>query len=203
MYFWLNNFQMKILTLTISLLFVFIITKGQTDSTNEYFNPSNLKQNSLSGKWGVNAGAFGGSYNGNGYFGSFIAPNYNADLTKKLSIQAGFIFSSFNFSNKFSENNSNHLNSINGTFFYTQGSYKISDKVFLTGGAYTSLNNPNISKINPAFNNDSKGGKLGIGYNINEHSSMYFEIQLNKGNSPFNTYSNPYSHNIGNSFLSW
>jgi len=142
---------MKIISITISLLFVFVITKGQTDSTNEYFNPSNLKQNNVSGKWGVNAGAFGGSFNGNGYFGSFIAPNYNVDLTKKLSIQAGIIFSSFNFSNKFSENNSNRFNSLNGTFFYTQGSYKISNKVFLTGGAYTSLNNAPKNNINPAF----------------------------------------------------
>ena len=201
----MNNFfrKMKIISITISLLFVFVITKGQTDSTNEYFNPSNLKQNNVSGKWGVNAGAFGGSFNGNGYFGSFIAPNYNVDLTKKLSIQAGIIFSSFNFSNKFSENNSNRFNSLNGTFFYTQGSYKISNKVFLTGGAYTSLNNAPKNNINPAFYNEVKGGKLGIGYIFNEHSSMYFEIQLNKGNSPFNTYSSPYSHNLQNSVFSW
>lgn len=194
---------MKILISTISLLFVFSFSMGQTDSISDYFNPSNLKQNNISGKWGVNAGAFGGSYNGNGYYGSFIAPNYNVDLTKKLSIQAGFIFSSFNISNKFSENNSNRFNTINGTFFYTQGSYKINEKVFLTGGAYTSLNNAPKNNINTAFYNESKGGKLGIGYNINEHSSMYFEIQLNKGNSPFNTYSNPYSHNVSNSIFGW
>lgn len=194
---------MKILILTISLLFAFTFSKGQTDSTNEYFNPSNLKQNNNSGKWGVNAGAFGGSYNGNGYYGSFISPNYNVDLTKKLSLQAGFIFSSFNISNKLSENNSNRFNTLNGTFLYAQGSYKINDRVFLTGGAYTSLNNSALKNINPAFYNDSKGGKLGIGYNFNEHSSMYFEIQLNKGNSPFNSYSNPYSHNISNSIFGW
>ncbi len=194
---------MKIITFTISLLFVFIIAKSQTDSTNEYFNPSNLKQNNISGKWGVNAGAVGGVCNGNGFYGSYIAPNYNVDLTKKLSIQAGFIFSSFNFSNKLSENNSILNNSVNGTFFYTQGSYKISNRIFLTGGAYTSINKP-TNNINSAFSNEAKGGKLGIGYNFNEHTSLYFEMQFNKGgNSPFNTYSNPYSHSMGNSMFGW
>ncbi|MBI5540890.1 MAG: hypothetical protein HY951_12575 [Bacteroidia bacterium] len=197
---------MKTLLFFVSVFFCFNLAIGQTDSTTEYFNPSNLSpvKKGVSGRWGVNAGAFGGSFNGQGYYGSFLAPNYNVNLTSKLSVQAGVIFSSFSMPSSFNTEGGSRMNNVNGTFFYTQGSYKISNKVFLTGGAYTSLAKPDVpNNINPAYYNDAKGGKIGIGYNINEKTSLYFEMQYNKGNSPFNSYSSPFSHNCGNSFTGW
>ena len=196
---------MKILIFFAPLLFIFQFVIGQVDSTNEYFNPANLPQiqKEAHGNWGINAGAFGVSYNGKGYFGSFLAPNYNVDLTKKFSVRAGIIFSTFQSPAILNaEDNLLYNNSFGGTFFYTQGTYKINNKIFLTGGVYTSLMRPNVANnINPAFYNNVKGGKAGIGYNINEHSGLYFEMQFNKGMSPFNSYSSPFSNNYENLFI--
>ena len=198
---------MKTLKLISILFFLFHFAIGQNDTTNDYYNPSLLKNanKGLNGHWGMNAGAFAGSINHNGYYGSFLAPNYNVDLTQKLSVQAGYTFSTFNtsgFSN--SEGISALPKTMYNSFLYVQGTYKLSEKVFVTGGAYTSLLKPTSNTLNPAFNDIAKGGKIGIGYNINETSSVYFEMQLNKGNSPFNTYSSPFSnHSFGNQLTGW
>lgn len=198
---------MKKLTLYTTLFFLFQFAFGQTDTTVDYFD-SNILQNTtkgLNGHFGINAGAFAGSNNHNNYYGSFLAPNYNIDLTKKFSIQAGFIFSTFNtssFSN--SEGISTLPKTLYNSFFYTKGIYNVSKKVFLTGGAYTSLLKPEPNTLNPAFNNFAKGGKIGIGYNFNETSSIYFEMQFNKGNSPISTYSSPFSnYNYSSPFIGW
>jgi hypothetical protein len=198
---------MKKLLLFSTLFFLFQFAFSQSD-TNDYYNPALLKtsNNGLNGHWGMNAGAFAGSFNHTGYYGSFLAPNYNFDLSRKFSVQAGFIFSTLNtsgFSN--SEGTSAMPKTLYNSFFYTQGTYKLSEKVFLTGGAYTSLLKPLPSNtLNPAFNDFAKGGKIGIGYNINEKSSVYFEMQFNKGNSPFNSYSSPFSnHSFGSPCIGW
>ncbi len=200
---------MKTLLFFVFIFFGINMAKGQTDSTNEYFDAANLKPDKSSPKsqWGVNVGAFGGSYNGQGYYGSFLSPNYKLNLSSKFSVQAGVIFSSFSMPSRYnSEGGSIINNSYNTSIFYTQGVYKVNKKIFITGGAYTSLNNkPGTSNnLNPAYyNDDIKGGKIGIGYNINDHSSLYLEMQINKGYSPFNSCSSSFSNGFGNSFVGW
>ena len=197
---------MKQLLFAFSLFILFHSAIGQIDTTNDYFDPGALKTNKgLNGHWGVNAGGFAGSVNHNSYYGSFLSPNYTVDLTSKFSIQAGYIYSTFNTSG-FSNSEGTQIlpKSFNNSFVYAQGIYKLNEKVFLTGGAYTSLLKPTPNTLNPAFNEISKGGKIGIGYNINEKSSIYFEMQFNKGNSPFNTNSSPFSnHSFGSPFVGW
>ena len=197
---------MKQLLLFFSLFILFHIAIGQTDTTHDYFDRGALKTNKgLKGHWGVNAGGFAGSFNHNSYYGSFLSPNYTLDLTSKFSVQAGYIYSTFNTSGISNSEGTQILpRSFNNSFVYAQGIYKVSDKVFLTGGAYTSLIKPAPNTLNPAFQEMSKGGKFGIGYNISETSSIYFEMQFNKGNSPFHTNSSPFSdHSFGNPLVGW
>lgn len=200
---------MKKLLLLTTLFFLFQFAFSQNDTTADYYNPELLKKSNkgLNGHWGMNAGAFAGSLNRNAYYGSFLAPHYNLDLSKKFSIQAGYIFSALNTSGFInSEGSTNNIpKTLYNSFFYAQGTYKLSEKVFLTGGAYTSMLKPVPSnKLNPAFNDFAKGGKIGIGYNINETSSVYFEMQFNKGNSPFNSYSSPFgNHSFGTPCIGW
>lgn len=196
---------MKKLITTIPLFFLFLLAVSQTDTT-EYFDPSVLKQPlKTNGHWGINAGGFAGSVNGNSYYGSFLSPNYTYDLSKKFSIQGGIMFNSFN-TPGFTTSEGYHIlpQSFNSSIIYAQGIYRVNEKVFLTGGAYTSLQPSSHNTLNKAYTNDIKGGKLGIGYNLSEHSSIYFEMQLNKGHSPFNTFGNPYSNQFNYSpFNHW
>jgi len=200
---------MKKLIVILPLFFLFQFSFCQTDTTSgDYFDPSNLaKAKKENGHWGINAGGFAGSMSGNNYYGSFLSPNYTYDLSQKFSVQAGFLYSSFTAPGfTTSEGYKVSPMSFNNSFVYAQGIYKVTEKVFLTGGAYTSLQNNNASNsLNPAFTNDMKGGKLGIGYNFNEHSSIYLELQLNKGGySPFNNCGSPFSNRMNASpFMGW
>lgn len=191
---------MKKLIFTLPLFFSFLYSFGQTDSS-DYFDSSILKQPiKTNGHWGINAGGFAGSMNGNSYYGSFLSPNYTYDLTKKFSVQGGIMFSNVN-TPGFTTNEGYQIlpKSFNTSIIYAQGIYKVNEKVFLTGGAYTSLQPSSHNSLNKAYTNDIKGGKLGIGYNISESSSIYLEMQFNRGRSPFNTFGNPYSNQFNTS----
>ena len=194
---------MKKIFFALPMFFLFQLTMGQNDSL-DYFDSTILKTPlKTKGHWGLAAGGFAGSINGNSYFGSFLSPNYTHDLTNKFSLQAGLVFNSFNtsgFTN--AEGNQKLPQTFNNSVFYTKGIYRVNQRVFLTGGAYTSLPSQS-NKLNPAFNNELKGGMLGIGYNFNDRSSIYFEMQLNKGHSPFNTFGSPFSNHFSSNPYNW
>ncbi len=197
---------MKKLTAILPLFFLFQFSFGQNDTASgDYYDPSVLtKAKTNNGHWGINAGGFAGSMSGNNYYGTFLSPHYTYDLTQKFSVQAGFQYSSFTTPGfTTSEGNRTSPLTFNNSFVYAQGIYKVNEKVFLTGGAYTSLHAPVNNSINPAFSNDMKGGKLGIGYNFNENSSIYLEMQINKGNSPFNTGNSSFANHNFSPYIGW
>jgi len=183
---------MKYSVLILMFLFNFILLKGQSDST-EYFNENNVIKTLNKPSVRINASTFGGFYNNLGYFGSSIAPTINYNLTNKFSIQTGVIFNSVNFSKNISGSDVNYYNNTNGLYYFVNGKYNINNKIFITGGLYSKLDCKN--NLNKAYSNDIKGGKFGVGYNINDNSSLYFEIQLNKGNYPFNNFNTPLFNN--------
>jgi hypothetical protein len=183
---------MKVLSLVL-LLWLTVLTVSAQDS---------LSAPPKSGQWRLSAGGFGGVCNGNAFYGSYLAPGYSLNLSDKFSVQAGILFTTFSVPSLYNvEGGSQRPGMMNATFVYTQGTYKLNDKFFITGGAYTSLDKTALNTPSgPQMNSQVRGGKVGIGYNIKEGSTVYFEMNINQGNSPFNMYRNPYSSPFSSPF---
>lgn len=196
---------MKIIIL-ISLMYSFVFVNAQKN--DDYFNPDspilkkalvNKKSNTLKLKYSLTAGTnIGSGFNGGNIVNTWIAPSIIYPLNSKFSVEAGAIYNK-GFYNNYSMYNyygetieSNKLNgSANQLLFYAKGRYKLSENITITGSAYKSTilnNNQNlhIDKTNPnAFNLESNGYSLGFIYKMTKNSSLEFQINYNKGTSPY------------------
>jgi hypothetical protein len=174
------------LFLTVALLTQYSFS--QNDTLSDYYQP--VKNNTDEKiTTGINTGAFTTFSGKNNCFGYYFSPHVSIPVSNRFSLQTGFVYGNYTLPGIYSHEGS-ISQPINSSYslFYASGIYKLNSKVFLTGGAYTSLNNASAQKINPAFSNYFKGGKFGIGYNINDKSTLYFELQIHESNQLFNNF---------------
>lgn len=182
----------KFIPVTIILAFISVssVFSQDTTSVDDYYTPGLVKPaDSTSSGFVMSAGAFSTVSNGNSYFGTFLRPGYRLSMTNRLSLTTGFQFTSFSLPSSLYAEGTTNPRTLTQTLFYMQGEYQLNKNVFVTGGFYTSLpNNGSLSNTNSV-----KGGSLGLGVNLNNSSSLYFEVQINKGNHPFyNGYNSPF-----------
>lgn len=196
-----------------SILFLLSFVFVNAQANDDYYNPndpilennSNLDDSKKEDqqkpkiKYNLTAGtSIGSGLSGGSAVNTWIAPSILYPVNEKFSVEAGVMYNKGFYNNYKAYNyygESNGMNSFNGNtdqlFFYAKGRYKLTDKLTITGTVYKSTvinNNTNSGAIetNPnAFNLESNGYSFGFIYKMTENSTLEFQMNYNKGASPY------------------
>lgn len=148
--------------------------------------------------------SFSSGIGGGSLFSSYIAPSFNKDLGKKFTISAGAVISNTTFNNTAVFNQEGQLSPVSGNLttmtLYTSGSYKVNDKLTLSGSAYKSINPAFNARLNPqSLRMEAQGMSFGIGYKVSENVHIGAEFRMQQGTG--NLYS-PYGNSFGRPYQS-
>jgi hypothetical protein len=141
-------------------------------------------------------------------FSHSLAPAFNWDVGRRFSLTAGTIFStaSMNGPNPFfpytphmaggeAASLQDHGHFL-GTTVYVRGAYQVNPRLTLVGGAWTGRNNmePPVVQMNArAFDTNPGGMVFGFDYRVSDSFRFGAEVNVSRGNNPFNPYS-PYGY---------
>jgi hypothetical protein len=183
----------------IIILMVFLISPFWTTAQNS--TELNSDESSYSfmrkqSKVGFNMGSsFTSGIGGSGLFSNTVEPFMIFHPAKKFNVVVGSVLSTSSFTGISPVQNNAGLsgNRFMSTTVYALGSYQLSPKMLISGGAWGERNNFSqmISgpQMNPnAFNLDAGGLMLGMEYKVTEKFSFGAEINVIKNGNPFMPY---------------
>jgi len=138
---------------------------------------------------------------GAGLFSQSFAPYLQFKPGQNFSVVAGSILSTSSFSGSSPFlSTSAAPDRLFSTTVYALGAYQVNPRLIVTGGAWGERNNMNQlfmgPQMNPqAFDLSAGGMMLGMDYKITENLRFGAEINLSRGQNPFNPYgnTNPFS----------
>lgn len=200
------------------LLFLFVFTcfifatKAQDTG---FAKPANLGSPFISAispvnfnlQTGLNVGSMGSHGN---YFQSYLSPSLSAPVNKNLTITAGVTYSNIQLNHTPMVNTEGNVENFSGNLntltMFTAGSYRVNDKLTVTGSAFKTINPSFNARLNPnQLQMEAQGVSFGVGYQLSENTHIGAEIRMQQGNSNFlSPYSDPYNSpfnrgNFGNS----
>ena len=211
----------------ISIIMVLMVVSGFTQTNNEeeeYYNPnfknwsnglsmdtSKTKQNI---KFGFSTGASVASgFNGGSGVNTWVAPQVLIPINNRFSVETGISYNKGFYNNYnpilfYGDNTYGNLNGeMTSVSYYVKGNYRVNERLTISGAVYGSkvLRTKPVNPANPnAFNFDNNGYSVGLNYKFSNGSELNFQLDLQKGNSPY--YAMPYNgfgmghSQFGNSF---
>jgi hypothetical protein len=120
-------------------------------------------------------------------FTTYIAPKINYQLSKKFSLDLGFMHymsspNSLMYMNRneaiYNPSNSN----VSGNLVFVGGEYQLNKKTIVSGAVMTDVNSINKQ-------NSYKAASIGLDYKVSEHASIGFKATISNGQG--NYYNNP------------
>jgi len=156
-------------------------------------------------KFNLQTGAsFSSGFGGGSLFNTYLAPSFSQDLGKKFTLSAGAVINNTTFNNTAVFNQDGQLAPVSGnltTFtLYASGSYKVNDKLTLSGSAFKTINPAFNARLNPEnIRMEAQGMSFGIGYQVGENVHIGAEIRMQQGSG--NLYS-PYGNSFGSPYQS-
>ena len=156
-------------------------------------------------KFNLQTGAsFSSGFGGGSLFSTYLAPSFSQDLGKKFTLSAGAVINNTTFNNTATFNQDGQLSPVSGnltTFtLYASGSYKVNDKLTLSGSAFKTINPAFNARLNPDnIRMEAQGMSFGIGYQVGENVHIGAEIRMQQGGG--NLYS-PYGNSFGSPYQS-
>ncbi len=151
------------------------------------------ENNTVTNNFSVNTetGASVGKINNVNYFSTYTMPSFNIQVTPKLSVNTGLLFTSYQLDIPLFHENSisktNHTAYKN--YLFTQVNYRVNEKLTLKGSMIREMNNFNFGSSNQKnmpFNNYS----IGADYQINEYLQIGVQFRKSSNNMQ---YFNPYN----------
>ncbi|NTW25555.1 MAG: hypothetical protein HGA37_12730 [Lentimicrobium sp.] len=207
-----NLFAMTLRNLLLTLL-IFAGISANAQYFNYGYNPYTGGAAGLSApllsyepaRFNLQTGAsFSTGYGGGSLFNTYLAPSFSKDLGKKFTISAGAVINNTTFNNTAVFNQEGQLSAFSGNLttmtLFTSGSFKVNDKLTLSGSAYKTINPAFNARLNPqSLQMEAQGMSFGIGYKVSENVHIGAEIRMQQGNG--NLYS-PYGNSFGNPYQS-
>jgi hypothetical protein len=157
--------------------------------------------------FGVQFGSAVSTGFGNGpLFTQSIAPHLKFHNNQNFTLTLGSTISTSNLGAVSQFNSPMMPQRFMSTAIFALGAYELNPRLTLTGGTWVERNNLSYmqDQMNPqAFNLNAGGMMMGLDYRISENFSVGAEINVSRGQSPFNMYqhnpgslhSNPFKRN--------
>jgi hypothetical protein len=179
---------------TIVFLLMSALTFAQTSgNSNDYYNPDDKPAIRTTG-WlktdrlhtSLSMGTAVGSMYGTRGFASWISPGIDYKLTPKLSISTGLMYTTGYSSNFFTPTTEGWTRTSGGNFssslFYIQGSYKMNEKVTLSGATWYEMRTLSEQNDPGLYQRPNANGYMfGMDYKIGKSSKIGFELEMGHG----------------------
>ncbi len=153
-----------------ALIFSSVFAVGQTTTEDYYGSPSKpklLSKDRVSASFMAGTGVSFSNTNKSTSFTTYIAPKINYRLTKKFSLDLGFMNRNeaiYNPSNK----------NVSGNLIFVGGEYQLNPKMIVSGAVMTDVNSLNKQ-------NAYKAASLGLDYKVSAHSTIGFKATISSG----------------------
>jgi len=199
--------------ITLIILIIPLLTNGQialTEETAAKLNHSNdyvgsgfdekeienyLKEQKL--KLNLKAGAFFGTGFGSGeYYGTYVSPEINYRVSPRFTVKTGIsVIQSFGTQPglmMYEATPGSPSAPSTRSLIYASGTYKLNERLMISGTVYKSFNTFNGKSSNPASKiYDYQGVIMGIDYKVGRN--IFIQGQIEFSDSPYSRYSYPYS----------
>jgi hypothetical protein len=197
---------MRILSVFILVVMLFSLKGFSQSSYSESSLFDRSKSNSSVGlfntspDFGMSIGSSFATGFGGSLFTHSIAPHLRFDPAKNFSFVVGSVISSSNLgaSSPFTGYGGQIMpDRFLSTTVYALGAYSVNPRLIVTGGTWVERNNFNLmqNQMNPqALNLNAGGMMMGMEYRITDNLRFGAEINVSRGQNPFNPYYNPAYH---------
>jgi hypothetical protein len=144
-----------------------------------YLQPGKLKLNMEVGSMFMYSSGYGS------VFGTFISPRITYPVGSRFSLHSGIKVNIFshgaagNFENV-------RLPGFTSSLFYAGGSYRLSDRVTISGAGFKEINSFSHAQANPFLQpSDYKGVMMGVDWKLGENFFIQGQIEISNGASPY------------------
>ncbi len=129
--------------------------------------------------------------------GHFIAPTLSYQVNDRFTVFGGVALQYNSLNNPYTYNNPESGSSIMlmrprmQTSMFVGGEYAVNDKLTLTGSVFANTASLQVPGLDPqTYNLNNYGVSGGFWYKVNDKASIGAQVQISRGNSPFNPYQN-------------
>lgn len=144
-----------------------------------YLQPGKLRMNMEFGSMFMYSKGYGS------VFGTFISPRITYPLGSRFSLHSGLKVNMFSHVAAGNFDNAG-LPGFTSTLIYAGGSYKLSERVTLSGTGFKEINSFSHEHANPFFQpSNYKGLMMGVDWKLGENFFIQGQIEISNGASPF------------------